>query len=223
MSGEVVQLTRELMIEGLRDLVARLAGASQHHAVYVVGGAAMNLRYVQDRRLTPDVDAQLSPPDGLLAAAHEVAEARGWDPEWLNNKAVGFIPIAKDAGWEPIHSDEHVSIYVASPGCLLAMKLRAARRGRDVDDISALLALCDIADIDAAEELFEEYYPGELPPDRAYRMLENLFAAGIPPAPPAPPRPDLAPRSRSESEAQPRRSVETRTVILSSDGGPADE
>jgi len=88
------------------------------------------------------------------------------------------------------YDDETVSIWVAAPASLLAMKLRAARPGRDTDDIAALLAILQLTTVDEAEALFEHYYPGELPPDRAYRLMERIFVAGLPdaPLPPSPPQ-----------------------------------
>ncbi|MFF9562846.1 hypothetical protein ACF1AJ_05815 [Leifsonia sp. NPDC014704] len=69
---------------------------------------------------------------------------------------------------------------MATPPCLLAMKLKAARRGRDDDDVAVLLAYLGIDSIDEAEAVFESQYPGELPPQRAYDMLGDILRIGIP-------------------------------------------
>lgn len=69
-------------------------------------------------------------------------------------------------------------IQVASAEALLVMKLRANRPGRDTDDIRQLLALCDIDSVQAADELYDEYYPGESLPDRAWDMVVRILSGG---------------------------------------------
>ncbi|WP_442854314.1 hypothetical protein [Agromyces sp. Root1464] len=71
------------------------------------------------------------------------------------------------------------------------MKLRANRPGRDERDIANLLAICDVTTLDDAETLYESYYPADLLPDRAVRMVERILKVGIPETPTAPPPPDF--------------------------------
>jgi hypothetical protein len=189
----MTDLTRNDMIEGLRELVRALHASGEPGGVRIVGGAAMLLRYYGDRRVTPDIDAKLHPEAPAVRIAGQISRRRGWDDDWLNSKAATFIPIAIDVGWEALYDDDDVSVWVISPEALLAMKIRASRPARDDSDIAVLLALTGIATVDEAEALYERYYPGELPKDAAYLMLEDIFAAGLPDPPPAPPRPDLAP------------------------------
>jgi hypothetical protein len=190
MAGDL--LTRDDIIRGLRDLVAEARNTGATGRIHLVGGAALALRYFE-RRTTSDVDASIAPERELLAASRTVAARNGWDPDWLNTNASMFVPFAKDPEWETLYEDERVVIRVASPQALLAMKLNAGRRGRDDDDIEALMAICGIADADAAEDLFEEFYPGEVIPDRGQRLLSDILAAGEPSGAPTPPRPDLNP------------------------------
>ncbi|WP_395244141.1 hypothetical protein ACGGZK_18765 [Agromyces sp. MMS24-K17] len=67
------------------------------------------------------------------------------------------------------------------------MKLKASRPGRDTDDIRQLLALCGIESVDAADELFGEFFPGDSLTDRAYAMVERILAEGPLSVPQAPP------------------------------------
>lgn len=78
---------------------------------------------------------------------------------------------------------------VASPRALLAMKLNASRPGRDVQDIANLLAICNVADHDEAEEIYTAYYPGDSLPEEAIRILNPVFHQGLPDAPDIPPAP----------------------------------
>lgn len=189
----MTDLTREDMVDGLKELVRELHARGESGGVSIVGGAAMLLRYYGDRRVTPDIDAHIHPEGPAIRIAEQIARRRGWDDDWLNSKAATFIPIAIDVGWEALYDDDDVSVWVASPEALLAMKIRASRPTRDDADIAVLLSLTGITTVDEAEALYEHYYPGELPKDAAYLMLEDIFAAGLPDPPVPPPLPDLAP------------------------------
>jgi hypothetical protein len=183
-------LDREALISGLAEVLqrARLAGIVGV-TIRIVGGAALRLSYF-DRAMTADIDARIEPLDPLLPLVREIAAERGWPDDWLNDRASQFIPhLGRAVEWKSLHYDKSVSISVAPIDALLAMKLAAARPGRDTDDITKLLRLNDIADIDAAEELLEAFYPGDALPDRTLRLLARIFERGLPPTEAAPPRP----------------------------------
>lgn len=176
----MTSLTREDMIDGLTEVVRRLREQGAHATIRIVGGAAMMLRYFEDRHVTPDIDASIHTDADLGELVRDIARQRSWPADWLNTAAAGFIPFVDHGNWEPLYDDESVSIWVATPACLLAMKLRAARRGRDDEDVAVLLALLGIRTSEEAEQVFEQQYPGELPPDRAYVMLTDIFEVGLP-------------------------------------------
>ena len=50
-------------------------------------------------------------------------------------------------------------------------------------------------DLLEAEELYEEYYSGEVLPERAIRMVETIVRVGVPDVPTGPPDIDIAPRA----------------------------
>lgn len=187
-------LDRDDIIAGLRDLIAELQTASQVAGIRLVGGAALALRYF-DRGTTQDLDSlHINPGDDdeVSAAAARVAERRGWDPRWVNFdvEKVGALPtLGRAVEWETLYDEHGIMIQVASKETLLAMKLRANRPGRDTNDIRQLLRLCDVTTIDAAEELYEEFYPGDALTNRAVAMVSNILDAGLPervlPPPPA--------------------------------------
>lgn len=179
---------RDDLIRGLRQLVTTLRTQGEPAGIRVIGGAALSLRYF-DRRTTEDVDAKLHPSAPALAVAAEIARTNGWPEDWLNTKADHFIPIAKDVGWEALYDDDNVSVWVASAPALLAMKLKASRPGRDDDDIANLMVICGVTAFDEASELYESYYPGEVLPDSALRMLGAILSQGLPEIPREPPRP----------------------------------
>ena len=185
------QLDRDELIDGINAVIGKLRAAGQPAGIRIVGGAALALRYF-DRRTTADVDAQLRPEAPILAAAAEVADENGWPNDWLNSNATRFLPgFGTDPEWEVLFASDDITVEVASPRALLAMKLNASRPGRDVQDIANLLAICHVPDIDAAEEILSDFYPGDGLADKALRLLGPIFERGLPAIPPTPPPPSL--------------------------------
>jgi hypothetical protein len=192
-----VQLDRQDLIDGLREVVRAaheqgITGAS----IRIVGGAALRLAHF-DRDTTSDIDAQIEPMDRLEPIIEGIARKRGWRSDWLNNKAVMFIPTWGQAvDWKPILDDANVSIAVAPLDALLAMKLNAARPGRDTRDIAKLLVLNEIDTVTSAEALFESFYPGDALPElsicssafsrsvcqSSLRLLPHLTLTKLPPS-----------------------------------------
>ncbi|WP_022887688.1 hypothetical protein [Agromyces italicus] len=184
-------LDRDEIIAGLRDLVSELRAAGEIAGIRLVGGAALALRYF-DRGTTKDLDALHVRPgsdESVAAAAARVANRRGWDAHWLNfevNNADAIPTLGRAVEWETIYDKSGIEIQVASKEAMLAMKLRANRPGRDTRDIRLLLALCDIHTFEGAEELYEEFYPGDLLTERAERMVNAILDGAPTPAPPPP-------------------------------------
>lgn len=184
-------LDRDDLIRGISQVIEKLRADGRPAGIRIVGGAALALRYFE-RRVTADIDAQLHPEGPILAAAAEVADENGWPQDWLNSKAGIFVPAyGADPGWERLYSSDEVTVEVCSSRALLAMKLNASRPGRDVQDIANLLAICGIRDAEAAEELFNGFYPGDVLPDKAFRILKPIFARGLPTVPETPPIPSF--------------------------------
>lgn len=173
-------LDRDDLVGALRELVAELHAAGETAGLRVVGGAAIALRHF-NRRSTADLDALHVRPGSdaaVAAAADRVGARRGWEAGWLNFAvtATGAEPLyGRATTWETVYDDGQVVIEVAGADTLLAMKLRAARPGRDTDDIRQLLALCEVRTIAEADAFYEEFYPGEALTGRAWRMVESIL------------------------------------------------
>jgi hypothetical protein len=67
--------------------------------------------------------------------------------------------------------------------------LSVSRPGRDLDDIAVLLTLNHIESVEAAEELYESFYPGDALRDRTVQTLNRMFRDGLPAKPSTPPPP----------------------------------
>ncbi len=185
-------LNRDDIVSGLRDLVGELHAAGEVAGIRLVGGAALVLRYFE-RRTTGDLDSlhiQPGSDDAVLAAASRVGYQRGWSVGWFNFAVedADSVPTfgRRVVEWETIYDHDDVVIQVASKEALLAMKLRANRPGRDVDDIRQLLALCGIATLEEVEEHYEDFYPGDALTDRAIGMVERILDGGLPTVVPSP-------------------------------------
>ncbi|WP_187250595.1 MULTISPECIES: DUF6036 family nucleotidyltransferase [unclassified Microbacterium] len=185
-------LDRDDIISGLRDLVGELHTAGEVAGIRLVGGAALVIRYF-DRRTTGDLDSLHIHPgsdDAVLAAAERVADRRGWSAGWFNFAVENADSVPtfgrRPVEWETIYDRDSVVVQVASKEALLAMKLRANRPGRDVDDIRQLLALCSLTTLADVEEHYEDFYPGDGLTDRAIGMVERILDGGLPTVVPSP-------------------------------------
>ncbi|RFA08992.1 hypothetical protein B7R54_06975 [Subtercola boreus] len=187
-------LEREDIIDGLHELIARSRAAGIRGAeIKIIGGAALRLLYF-DRPSTVDIDAFIEPHAEIEAVSLAIAEKRHWNADWLNDKARQFIPSwGQDVEWRLIHQDGHISVWVAPVDALLAMKLNAlgGRAGRDASDVAKLLRLNGIETVEAAEELFERFYPGDAFSARTVAALERMYRIGLPGHPVTPPVPVL--------------------------------
>ena len=133
--------TAEEIIVLLTELGERLNARQREAEIYIVGGAAMLLGY--DRRVvTRDIDAVLIPAEAIDEVAREMAAERGdLPPGWLNDAVVPLLPrVADSRRWE-LFAVPGLCVQVASAEHLLAMKARAGRGPRDLEDIGVL---CDV-------------------------------------------------------------------------------
>lgn len=176
-------LDRDDIIAGLRELIAELRAADQVAGIRLVGGAALALRYF-DRGTTQDLDSLHVRPgsdEEVAAAAERVAQRHDWNPAWLNfevTKADALPTLGRDVEWETIYDQDGILIQVASKEALLAMKLRANRPGRDTGDIRRLLGLCHVDTLEACEDFYEEFYPGDNLAPRAVSIVTAILAEG---------------------------------------------
>lgn len=104
-------------------------------------------------------------------------------------RADALPTLGRTVEWETVYAEGGIVIEVAAKEALLAMKLRANRPGRDTRDIRLLLGLCAMTSLAEAEELYEDFYPGDSLSDRAIHMVNAILADGPIRAPEAPPRP----------------------------------
>jgi hypothetical protein len=172
----LVTLDRDDIIGALDELVGVLVAAQAPAHIRIVGGAAIAVRFTRDATTT-DVDAIYGSAPEVEVAAKQVARRRGWPDDWLNDKVKLFTShFDGPEDWVSFDVRDGVEVRVADAPLLLAMKLRAARGRRDAADIDLLLDACSITTADAANAVFEHYYPEELLPPRAQAQLTARFS-----------------------------------------------
>lgn len=189
-------LTRANIIYGIREIIVRLRAEGNAATIQIVGGAAMALTIDGDRPATVDIDGPITPPDDVAAAAAEIARERGWPTNWINDEAAIFLPngMGRSAEWVTLYEHDGIVVQAASPAMLLAMKLRALeRRGpRDADDVAVLLSVVEIRTAKEAEDLLNDFFPGEDLTPRTFDRVQRLLDAGPLHVPSRPATPDFS-------------------------------
>ena len=162
--------------EALRELAKRLNADEVEATFYLMGGAAMCIGYLPDRRQTDDVHVKVEGFERIEPIVQAIAGERGYRPDWVNTSASKLISQMNDEAdwvlWERLGA---VTFYIASAPLLLAMKVAAARPNRDITDIERLLVLLNIKTWDEIQENFEHYLPGELPTLKAESLVRAIL------------------------------------------------
>jgi hypothetical protein len=147
--------SREKVVEALTELGVRLDARGIHGDIYVVGGTAMLLGY--DRLVvTSDLDDVFTPVEVINEIVAEMyIENKRLGKDWLNSKVLPLLPRVADSGaWEALNI-RGLTVSVASPEFLLAMKARAARGRRDLEDVGVLVGILNYTEFDEVWETCE--------------------------------------------------------------------
>jgi hypothetical protein len=130
------------------------------------------------RAATKDLDGLFRPARQVRAAASRVALRHRLPDGWLNDAVKGFL---SDRGsfstWLAL---PNLTVFLAHPAYLLAMKCLSARIGaefHDLDDIRYLLRYLNVTSAAEAHRLLAEYYPLERFPQKTLYLLEELLPA----------------------------------------------
>ena len=139
----------------------------------------MILSELADRTATVDIDAVVVVPadvidrdrvryraeNGAGRTTGSIARRRG---------CTRRTRVIRSGTGRPNSLDDTLAIDLATQEALLAMKLNASRRGRDDDDIQALMTVCGVHTVAEADQHFSEYFRGESMPDKAVVLLRRL-------------------------------------------------
>jgi hypothetical protein len=174
--------TREKVIELLTELGARLQARGIEGELYLVGGGAMLLGYNRNT-VTKDPDAIYAPAEVIEAIADQMAAERSeysLQTGWLNSQVIPLLPRLKDSrAWQALDIPG-LTVQIASPEHLLAMKARASRSIRDFDDIAVLADLLEIHDIQRVWDICESVWGFDAIDPEARELIANyLVTRGI--------------------------------------------
>jgi len=166
-------LDRDDIIQLLTELGAALADQGEHADVFLVGGAAMALAY-STRRATRDLDAVFEPKQVVYAVAAHIAQVHDLPEDWLNDAVKGFLP-GIDPNATTLFESPGISVRVASPRYLFAMKAAAARMERDAEDLQFLYRLCGFRTVTEALDCVTDHYPPHLLTPKTEFLLRELL------------------------------------------------
>jgi Nucleotidyltransferase of unknown function (DUF6036) len=166
-------LDRDDFLALLGEMATILEGRGVRGDLFVVGGAAMALAY-NSRRSTRDLDAVFEPKSAIYEVAREVGTRHGLAGDWLNDAVKGFLP-GEDPNATTLFDRPGLTVRIASPAYLFAMKAVAARVERDATDLITLYRLCGFASVEEALDNVAAHYPPHLLPPKTEFLLRELL------------------------------------------------
>lgn len=173
-------LTYDRVSALLRELGERLAGRGIEAELYIVGGVAMMLAYDRER-VTRDIDAIAIPQEEVdREVTSMAADDRGLEADWLNARVLPLLPRGIDADRIEVLGGPGLTVNVASPRWMLAMKARAARDDRDLDDLWVLCQVLGLSSVSQVWEICDEVWgPGMLRDDVLLMVTDHLQSRGL--------------------------------------------
>ena len=166
-------MTREQILESLRQLGEELDALGMLGEILLTGGAAMCL--VHDARdMTKDVDALYEPKPIINQIALKISRRNDLPPDWLNDSVKVFL--TPNAPREDFISFKGLRIQTVSAEYLLAMKLMSSRYGeKDYDDIRFLFSKLGIETYERASEILTSFYDINTIPARTKYIIEGII------------------------------------------------
>ena len=132
-------------------------------------------------RITRDIDAVGVPQEDIDAEVQAMAaDHRDLDPDWLNARVLPLLPRGIDGERLQVLGGPGLTVNVASPKWLLAMKARAARGRRDLDDIWVLCQIIAIRTTDEAWAICGDVWgAGMIREDVIDLVTSDLLSRGL--------------------------------------------
>ncbi len=110
----------------------------------------------------------------IYQAAKRVAEMRHLEPDWLETDGGKDIYAGPDPQAETVLNLPALSVSVASPRYLFALKA-LAWEDRDIDDLKILYNLCGFSSVDEAIDYVDMVYSGRPVEVRVAFVLREIF------------------------------------------------
>ncbi|MHB8246117.1 MAG: hypothetical protein ACYDGN_12340 [Acidimicrobiales bacterium] len=113
----------------------------------------------------------------LYEEAARIAREEGLPPDWLNDAVKGMLPDAPDAGAQTTFEAEGISVAVASPEYLFAMKALSARQEGDSEDFMKLAEILGVRTPEEAFAVVERFYNPQRLTAKASIFIQSLLGA----------------------------------------------
>lgn len=174
-------MDRDTCLQALKLLNQYAQKRGQKIEIAVYGGAAMLLRF-DAAAMTHDCDVKVKGlgPNELLSLSLEVGDELGLEPGWINQAIAVFTSRNEsEADFDCLDLGDNLSIYLASPKYLLAMKILAMRTGQASHDIQDINILLDELGLETEEEALAiayDYYPEDKITQKSIFGLRAIFA-----------------------------------------------
>ncbi len=173
---EPTKLTKADILRLFELLNVELAAGDTRAEVYLVGGAVMCLA-LGARAATRDVDAWFKPAALVREAAARVAARAAVPENWLNDAVKAWL--SPRGTFDSYLERSHLTVFVAQPAYLLAMKCAAMRLGEefhDLDDVRYLLRYLNITAAADALAIVTQYFDDSQIPPKTRLALEELLS-----------------------------------------------
>ena len=144
------------------------------------GGAVFTLVY-GSRETTRDVDAIIKPAEIGARLVKQVAQEQELSEDWLNGDVRLFLsPRGQTRAFPSAEFEPGLNITIPTANYLLALKLKAARPALigypgDEPDIRFLLEKIKPPSIEVLDDIFERFFPGEIPHDFSRKMAARIL------------------------------------------------
>lgn len=152
----------DLTIQDLASLLTefgeRLTDRDIEGEIYIAGGVAMLLAFHR-AGFPREIDevfvsqAEIDREVSAMAADHKDLES-----DWLNARVLPMLPRGIDADQLQVMGGPGLTVNVASAKWLLAMKTRAARGRRDLDDLWVLCQVLNLRSVDEVTAICDEVW-----------------------------------------------------------------
>lgn len=174
--------SREKIVELLTELGQRLQERGIEGEIYLVGGGAMLLGYSRST-VTKDLDGIYAPSEVIDQIADQMAADRSdfaLMPGWLNSQVMPLLTRVQDSrAWQALELPG-LTVTVASPEHLIAMKARASRSIRDFVDVAVLADILQITSMNQVYEICEAVWGFDVfSPESKEALAAYLKTRGI--------------------------------------------
>ena len=159
MSKEFSMNEKDIM-KYLEELNELMKNNNIHGDINLVGGAVMCLAF-KSRKITHDIDGIFEPKSKINDLIKSISVKNDIPENWLNDGVKGFL--SKKANFQEFKKLSNLTISIASPEYMLAMKCLSARADNknEIEDLKHLIKKLNLKTYEDVVEIILQFYPME--------------------------------------------------------------